>query len=308
MKKLILLLALSVVLGKPIEVYAASTVNLKSVGKLSLYKENNDNLKIDSSDLLNLEINLINLEETCKDTIVKYINELDKNDKITDIVSKDSNGNYKDFETIATEILNTQQVVDSDLTVYKTISGALTNDSTEIAVTVGAATANNLSVGARAWVNGEYIEGNGHDNDYYYDLGYADGQANLPNASVEYIYHEHVNGKGEVVTTTPLYTTTNPGGCYKASGHTHNKGGATCEWGTIKVPNGTCKCTVGNDDWEYEYQCSCGHWHDDGEECGATIYKTTEGYKCNNSPTNTYKLTKCGKTTSTIEKAIIVYD
>ena len=37
--------------------------------------------------------------------------------------------------------------------------------------------------------------------------------------SIEYLYHEHTGG----ATGTIVYATTDPGGCYRANGHTHNK-------------------------------------------------------------------------------------
>lgn len=53
------------------------------------------------------------------------------------------------------------------------------------------------------------------------------------NASISYTYHVHKKGDGTKSSGT-LYTTSNPGGCYKVSGHTHNKTG-TCA--TTNTPN-----------------------------------------------------------------------
>ena len=62
-----------------------------------------------------------------------------------------------------------------------------------------------------------------------YIRGYADGFANASDGiSVEYIYHMHKDGDGnEYDDGAVIYSTTDPGGCFVANGHTHNKTG-TC--------------------------------------------------------------------------------
>lgn len=60
---------------------------------------------------------------------------------------------------------------------YMSVDGSLTTNGSEegaTQVTITAATAENLSAGTVAWVNGELILGTGGDNKSYFDLGSAD--------------------------------------------------------------------------------------------------------------------------------------
>lgn len=68
-----------------------------------------------------------------------------------------------------------------------------TTESNNLPILIGPAAANNLTAGTAAWVDGKLIVGNGADNQAFYNKGYTDGFAEkLDGLSIEYIYHEHV--------------------------------------------------------------------------------------------------------------------
>ena len=271
---------------------------------------------LNSFDLYYLENNITLLESNFKQALVNVLNTLDKNNVLEDIEVTDTGGNYKTIKALCDDVLNSQQIIDEGNTVYRNSIGELTENTTETPLTVVGATANNLSAGTRAWVDGHYIEGNGADCAYYYNLGYTDGKSDTPNATVEYVYHVHEGG-----TSSVIYSKTTVGGCYKANGHTHNKTG-TCSTktviedcpGHVTFTTADMKAQFGNGTWYGYKPCPvCGTsiqstkkeastW---GEPCTANPTEVTT-YTCGN-PVNTYKRS-CGKTTKTIEKAIIVFN
>ena len=174
-------------------------------------------------------------------------------------------------------------------------------------------TADNLSKDKGAWVNGEYITGNGADNKTNYNQGYTDGFNKAMNgASISYVYHKHKSNTG--VTGTTVYSSINPGGCYRANGHTHDATGA-CQKSLVDIgPSEHCTFVMGCPDGldagvEGCWVCfECGShtpgWSGSGSN---TCYgsHTEEVYSCG-EPTNTWTI-GCGKTTSTIESATITF-
>lgn len=144
------------------------------------------------------------------------------------------------------------------------------------------------------------------------------------NANIEYNYHEHKKGDGALSSST-VYSATDPGGCYRGSGHTHNKTG-TCS--TKQVPVGQCQwvttgfknqgyCSVTQTPANHRYvKCTvCGRRVDGGcTNCGSGMPDASQSvcsgtitqYTCG-SPTNTWVI-GCGKTTSSIDSAYIVFD
>lgn len=67
--------------------------------------------------------------------------------------------------------------MESGTTLYKSADGKLNSSALEGAeeICIQAATAENLSAGTAAWVNGRLILGTGGDNKAYHDLGYQEG-------------------------------------------------------------------------------------------------------------------------------------
>lgn len=177
------------------------------------------------------------------------------------------------------------------------------------------------------------------------DLRYLAGQLDVleqtikgltlqQSASISYTYHSHKKGDGTASSVT-LYQTTNPGGCYKSGGHTHNKTGtcstkytshthtSSCTYSVTY--HGTMECTSRDGEYSY-FKCNnCGRTarsYDGGASTGwgmghcdscATRSYTCSGvlnsgltYACG-SPVNTWVL-GCGKSTSSIDEAHIVFN
>lgn len=192
--------------------------------------------------------------------------------------------------------------------------GILQSQSVDHLADIRAAVDNNLSLGTAAWVNGSLIIGNGADNKNFYDQGYADGYEQgdsdgyrrgyadgksdaVEGVEVEYIYHEHTgdSANGDGCYTEPIYHqhTGNAGtygGCYTIMVPDVN--GCKQGYHTIKLPNGLWQCS----------HCSC----QDGEG----YFCSHEGFKpsCGLDGVVVGWDLGCGKTTSTIEKAVIVYN
>ena len=192
--------------------------------------------------------------------------------------------------------------------------GILQSQSVAHLADIRAAVGSNLSLGTAAWVDGSLIIGNGADNKNFYDQGHADGYEQgdsdgyrrgyadgksdaAEGAELEYIYHEHTGDStdGGGCYTEPVYHqhighTSIYGGCYTIK----IVGGAGCKQGyhTIKLPNGLWQCT------------NCGCQDREGDLCAHDIYAPSCGL---DGVAVGWEL-GCGKTTSTIEKAIIVYN
>lgn len=104
------------------------------------------------------------------------------------------------------------------------------------------ASADELSEGTAAWVDGELLYGTGSANAEAYEAGYEAGYnketapyydtaSNNP-YEIEYEIHTHVDGNGNAVTDDTVYSDTDPGGCYVAAGHTHDAVG-TCPTASV---------------------------------------------------------------------------
>lgn len=145
------------------------------------------------------------------------------------------------------------------------------------------ATADNISEGKTAWVNGELITGNGADIKTAYNNGYAEGlkQSSNGNAEIQYTYHNHVSS---------CYC----GGYGVLSGYKHT----TYDDGTNWIALSCNKC--GNR-FDYATKNSDGSWVSSN---WWTLYNMSQStaaakYKCS--------VIICGKTTDTIESAKVIF-
>ena len=199
------------------------------------------------------------------------------------------------------------------LSIGSLYQGILQSQSVAHLADITAAVDNNLSLGTAAWVNGSLIIGNGTDNKDFYDRGYTDGYEQgdtdgyrrgysegksdaVEGAEVEYILHEHTGNStgGGGCYTKPIYhqhigNTDTYGGCYTIM--VPDVSGCKQGYHTVMLPNGLWQCTY----------CIC----QDGEGyfCSHEVFKPSCGL---DGVVVGWNL-GCGKTTSTIEKAIIVY-
>ena len=286
------------------------SANIKSKGIIDF--ENGTTI-IDASDFIYLADEIDLLEDTYKTETVNALNQIGTfyNLDGTTTFNKDestlsaANAAILPFSAITNGIIHSQSIPTE-----RTYSGTLPGETIETSGNIAAATAANLSLGTAAWVDGELIVGTGADNNSYYTQGWADGFNKLMNGiSINYKYHQHSDGNGNISTNTVIYSLVNPGGCYKANGHTHNKTGTCSYYDNPVVYCGTACGWTNHDDSGIHntWQCSNGHNRPESESvCQQVISGGDRVYTCGRL-INTYIL-GCGKTENTIESATIIFE
>ena len=168
-------------------VYAEETAgrrkNIRSSGNLHFQPgtDNSEYVYFDSNDLIKLANEIDNLEYQYKSEILNRLNAIG--------TFFDSSGGYM-HDSNYTEDPNSLE--------FNQLMDGISNSQT---VETGT-TSNNLSLGMGAWINGEYIEGNGSDVNEAYTKGFSDGASQKQDAHIEYHYHEHTGNSTE------------GGGCY----------------------------------------------------------------------------------------------
>ncbi len=174
----------------------ATRNSLKSYGSIE-YRRGDDKVIINSEDLYMLadQIDQVKLEVADQlEAMNTYFTagdgiSLDTNRYISVTHTRPSKTDFVDpvsvnFDTLL-EGIAASQSVSSDVTaygyapgtkLYKKTDGKLTTNSSEGAeeISVAAATAENLSAGTVAWVDGRLILGTGEDNKVYFDQGTED--------------------------------------------------------------------------------------------------------------------------------------
>lgn len=149
--------------------------SIKSIGKIQVKENETDPdpaIVIDSADLVTLAnaTNALNTQFT--DSLAAAVNNIGSVPK-TDRVAAGAQ-----FSDILSAITNSQ-AIDSSESVYVLPNGTVTDDSTAEGVVetqIAGATADNLTAGTAAWVDGQYIVGTGSDNNSYYAEGYTEGK------------------------------------------------------------------------------------------------------------------------------------
>lgn len=287
--------------------------NIKSTGNLGF---ENGSVYIASSDLTYLADEIDHLEDTYKTTTVDALNTIGTFFKVDGTITNDIAQNEADtdeekaalsFGSIKDGILQSQSInsvsqmqatdKDGNLLFYSTQEAQTnknlldtTTDDTGFPVFYQAATADNLTAGSAAWVNGTLIKGNGSDNQAFLEQGYRQGYSEgvaeaLSKVNVSYIYHTH-NGTSSAYGgcyTTPVYHS-HSDDCYSFC-DCYNKGHQV-------------RAEVGTNGYTYYYCYTCGPNGEHG--CGRVILS------CEQSAATGYTL-GCGKTTDTIESATITF-
>lgn len=285
---------------------AAAGHTWKSQGNVEAIKSDGSKTVVfDKSDLDYLDGRIDAIEadvSTGKENLANALNPLGTNPSLGTPLSGTST-----FNELMEAINHSQAIPDKtigesvsiateDYELASKVTGQTINSDTKIS----AATADNLSLGTSAWVDGSLLIGTGADNKNYYNLGYTNGMAKVDNASIIYTYHSHkgtVQGGGECY--TPLYRVhTHSGSCYS-------------------TVNSTCTCSAYAGQWINDtiFRCRvCGHaGHGPGGTCGAATTSTVlscgkaEGTRYQSEGLETYVLS-CGKTESTIETATIHFN
>ena len=188
-----------------------TAAELKSYGAI-VYQKGSDNIRIDSQDLYALaeQIDQVKLEVVNQ---LKAMNTyFTASEGITLNTSEDINVVHAEpyeedfvdplevnFDTLL-EGIAVSQTISSEISeygypegtqLYRTKDGKLTDTFVSGAqeITIASATADNLSAGMAAWVDGNLILGNGEENQDYYKTGYDEAYTKLSNqlASVDFI-------------------------------------------------------------------------------------------------------------------------
>ncbi|MBD5507211.1 MAG: hypothetical protein HDR05_03910 [Lachnospiraceae bacterium] len=203
-KKIILMmLTLTMLLSVCMVTTAASTSaatknSLRSQGAIR-YQEGTESVVIDSADLYTLADRLDLFKVRVAEQLGEIGTYLSRNPSGTQLTSdegvyavhqKPSSSGEADplllsFDTILEGIAASQSIptdpavygMGAGATLYKGTDGKLYSSAQEGAeeIRIQAATAENLSAGTAAWVNGRLILGTGGDNKTYHDLGYREG-------------------------------------------------------------------------------------------------------------------------------------
>ena len=177
---------------------AATKNSLRSQGAIR-YQEGTESVVIDSADLYTLADRLDLFKVRVAEQLGEIGTYLSRNPSGTQLTSdegvyavhqKPSSSGEADplslsFETILEGIAASQSIptdpavygMGAGTTLYKGTDGKLYSSTQEGAeeICIQAATAENLSAGTAAWVNGKLILGTGGDNKVYHDLGYQEG-------------------------------------------------------------------------------------------------------------------------------------
>lgn len=185
---------------------------------------------------------------------------------------------------------------------------------------VSPVTPDNLTAGTAAWVNGQFVIGNGSDNERSYQRGLEDGRAGTDkNVDIQYTRHVHQgNGNSGWTDSQVFYQSNSPGGCFRGSGHIHDKTSicsyttetTRCDWRASTPPGDLSQpaCPshgsgINYEDWARNYS-----WSNDLGG-GYTLFgcdfpTTSTTYTCG-FPTNTWAI-GCGKKAGQIESATVM--
>ena len=182
-----------------------TAAELKSYGAI-VYQKGSDNIRIDSQDLYALaegvnQLKAMNTYFTASDGIT-----LDTSEDINVVHTEPYEEDFVDplevnFDTLL-EGIAVSQTISSEISeygypegtqLYRTKDGKLTDTFVSGAqeITIASATADNLSAGMAAWVDGNLILGTGAENQDYYKTGYDEAYTKLSNqlANVNFVQY-----------------------------------------------------------------------------------------------------------------------
>lgn len=180
---------------------AAAGHTWKSQGNVEAIKSDGSKTVVfDKSDLDYLDGRIDAIEadvSTGKENLANALNPLGTNSSLGTPLSGTST-----FNEIMEAINHSQAIPDKtigesvsiateDYELASKVTGQTINSDTKIS----AATADNLSLGTSAWVDGSLLIGTGADNKNYYNCGYIQGTAEAFNSiDIKYTYHQHQGG------------------------------------------------------------------------------------------------------------------
>ena len=177
-------------------------------------------------------------------------------------------------------------IATEDYELASKVTGQTINSDTKIS----AATADNLSLGTSAWVDGSLLIGTGADNKKYYNLGYTEGLAEINNSDIEYVYHHHTDDCLGTVTKTCTITKR-----FTTENH-------PAAWNSIWC--GTCNANTYHDGMKITHS-SCGQ-ATDYQILNCSRHADNSNYYSTSTHTYTGTGYICGYNEGDIEKATIV--
>ena len=185
------------------------------------------------------------------------------------------------------------------------MTGTLNTSSTDDILTEIDNTNNKIKVTVSS---GAYLEATDKEVDVtsVYQKGYSDGLAKKVNGKITYTYHQHKDAAGNSISDTA--TSSTKGGCLTTENIVYTTTRGTCGgWIGYSHSNSIYDDEHGRwVNWQF-YRCSrCGATYPQdrlppNSTCWQTVNKQVDSGK-------RYYSLGCGKTTSTIESAYIVYD
>lgn len=220
---------------------AAAGHTWKSQGNVEAIKSDGSKTVVfDKSDLDYLDGRIDAIEadvSTGKENLANALNPLGTNPSLGTPLSGTST-----FDELMEAINNSQKIPDKtigesvsiateDYELASKVTGQTINSDTKIS----AATADNLSLGTSAWVDGSLLIGTGADNKNYYNSGYVKGTADaIGSVNIKYTYHQHKDSCYSKCTGLMIFVRdTKPGESeYKCSGcgRRYYLGGGSGKW------------------------------------------------------------------------------
>lgn len=239
--------------------------NIKSKG---IFDYDNGTVVVDASDLTYLADEIDLLEETYKKETVKALNKMSTYFMMNNSTTHDPDESNLDPESSV--ILPFGSIIDGILAsqsipTEKTYTGTLPGEENETTGNISAATAESISLGTAAWVDGELIIGTGADNISYYNKGYVTGVAEALNSGkIVYTYHHHNSTCPALVcTVTAVMEAYGENQTIKYNIH------KTCGKGTTdtQIENHICEGRTETEFTHTVYKCG----YSEGQITGATI-------------------------------------
>lgn len=301
-KKIIALGVFILGAGIPMAVMAHSSSRAANIASKGNLKFGEGEVCLSSSDLVYLAKEIDQLENTYKVTVVDALNSIGTYFKTDGSITRDAGQNEADTEeekrqlsfgkiaegirsSQSVESLSQRQAVDREgrPLYFKSEEAQGNGDLFEITITdtgfpilYRQVSADHMSAGAAAWVDGALVMGNGYDNVRSYEQGWQDGREDMiANLELQYTYHIHT-GNPSVA-----------GGCY----------------GNIQMDKSySCTCSS-----YYEFP-STPEWTNPDKRCGNCAHGPHDGI-CGRYVSKTENAIGliCGKTTDTIEDVTVVY-
>ena len=265
--------------------------NIKSRG---VFDYQHGTALMDASDLTYLANEIDLLEDTYKKETVDALNQVGtyfKPDGTTTIDPAEGtlqaeDANVLEYRTIKEALINSQAIP------ALPFSGERPGETDPVSGTITGATAENISLGAAAWVDGKLIIGNGGDNISYYNKGVADGYAQkIDAASISYVQHYHTGSPSA------------EGGCYGNGVHQHT---SACHPTVYCGTYAHYTTSAGDPYWVYEGSCSYCHKSYSSAWGGSPCYQTCSCYGNCTKEINTFSLI-CGYKEGEVISATITF-